>query len=175
MDVIDCIDLGVLASQLPKSQPPWPTRAAALLDGIGETAGGIEAEGVSESRDRRMCEAESASGMPAQVSLSENAGGELLMRDWILADRLLHPDPVDCQNGDEVRVLCGLQRVREHEQEYDRSLQEAREQALAARRQIASELRGDDNTALDFDDNYGTPHLAAASPRKPSDLKGSGC
>lgn len=46
-----------------------------------------------------------------------------------------------------------VQRIREYELQYEKSLQEARELAILARRQIAAELRGrDDTPAGDFDE-----------------------
>ena len=49
----------------------------------------------------------------------------------------------------------------EYEQQHERALQEAREQAFAARKQIAAELKGQDSTPLrDFEDDFGKPHTS---------------
>ena len=68
-----------------------------------------------------------------------------------------------------------LQKIREYEHQYERSVQEARELALAARRQIAAELRGPETTPLgDFDDDYGERLQSteqSQNSRKPLDLE----
>lgn len=48
-----------------------------------------------------------------------------------------------------------LQRIREYGQQYERSLQEAREQSARVRRQIAMELRDATPLTDDYDDGLG--------------------
>ena len=63
---------------------------------------------------------------------------------------------------DSFETEINLQRIREYELQYEKSVQEMRELAILARKQIAAELRGRDNTpAGDYDEEGGHPLLTA--------------